>query len=105
MSAATDGFSAMMSFLPMRKGADDKCKPPPGSTGPAHGLAGQPRVGCAEKVLGDQPAGRCLLVPQHHEHDQLQLLERQRVARSGERALDDQLARAGAEDAGMLERE
>src|SRR5437868_10534271 len=101
MSLATDGFSAMMSFLPM------PCERPPmisASSGRfnrrsgsgmcytrvrARGRsAGQARVRHAEEILGKQSTGARLLVPQHHQHDELQLIERKRVAGSGERALE-----------------
>ena len=59
----------------------------------------------AEKVLGDQAAGGRLLIPHHHQHDQLELFQRERVARGGERALDHQLARLWIEDARVLERQ
>src|SRR5580765_8988006 len=109
MSAATGGFSAMMSFLPMRrKAADDKCKRAPASTTGAswktRGLARQPRAGRAEEILGHQAARGRLLIPHYHQHDQLELLKRQGLARRCERALDHQLARLRSEDARVLER-
>src|SRR6185436_8436197 len=83
MSAATDGFSAMMSFLPMRrKAADDKCKRAPASTTGAswrtRGLARQPGARRAEEILRHQAARGRLLIPHHHQHDQLELLARLR---------------------------
>src|SRR6267142_2732847 len=109
MSAATDGFSAMMSFLPIsRKAADDKCKRAPASTTGAswrktRGLARQPRAGCAEEILRHQAARGRLLIPHHHQHDELELLQRQGLARRRERALDHQLAGLRSEDARVLE--
>src|ERR1041385_246678 len=108
MSAATDGFSAMMSFLPMRrKAADDKCKrapaQPPAGRG-ASALARDPRARRAEEILRHEAARRRLLIPHHHQHDELQLLQRQRLARCRERALDHQLARLRIEDSWVLER-
>src|SRR5690349_20409697 len=106
MSFATDGFSAMMSFLLMRrKAADDKCNAAGlqllaalhrslrASRAPPRGaLVGQPAVLRREKILGHRLAARCLAVPEHHQHDQLELLDRENRARGGKRALDHQLA-------------
>src|SRR6185436_16764062 len=110
MSAATDGFSAMMSFLPMRrKAADDKCKPALASTTGAEWrkseLARHPHPRRAEEVLRHEAARGRLLVPHHHQHDELELLQRQGLARRRERALEHELARLRSEDAGVLERQ
>src|SRR5262245_52534794 len=109
MSAATDGFSAMMSFLPMpRKAADDKCKQAPASTTGAprqKGLARHARARRAEKILRHEAARGRVLVPHHHQHDELELLERERLAGGGERALDHQLARLRSQDSRVLERQ
>src|SRR5574341_1819132 len=101
MSPATDGFSAMMSFLPMRRERPQRI---PAKTSGEKPLAGHARARRGEKILGDEPAGRHLLIPQHHEHHKLELLEAERVAGSRERALDHELAGFGVENAGLLQR-
>src|SRR5262245_26871237 len=102
MSPATDGFSAMMSFLLMRRERPQRIL---AKTSGGKLLARRARVWSGEQILGQQPAGGCLLVPQHHQRDELQLLEAQRLARGGERALDHEFARLRIEDAGVLERD
>src|SRR5687768_10034260 len=114
MSPATDGFSAMMSFLSMPGERAEMISAKPAQLQPGGAFARvrarartrksvrQAAVRGAEQILGEQPAGRRLLVPQHHQHDQLELVERQRAARSGERALGHQLARLRVEDARLL---
>src|SRR5207249_11763213 len=64
---------------------------------------GQPSVGRAEQILSEQLAGGGLLIPQHHQHDELELIERQRGAASGERALEHELARLRRKHARLLE--
>src|SRR5437870_2272939 len=110
MSAATDGFSAMMSFLFMRRERPQRilAKPqavqPPRAPSPARAsacetecpyaaLAWQTRVRRTEEVFGDQAAGGRLLVPEHHEYDQLDLVKGQRVSRGGKRTLDHHFSR------------
>src|SRR5438067_739955 len=67
--------------------------------------ARQARLGGAEEVLGEQAARCRLLVPEHHQDNQLQLLEGKRVTRGGERALQDQLAVLRAQNSRLLQRE
>src|SRR6266850_1886377 len=116
MSAATDGFSAMMSFLAMPRerpqmiiAKDGPLQPPPSYARACARTRGylvrQAAVRRAEQVLGQELAGGRLLVPEDHEHDQLQLVERERVARGGERALEHQLARLRGQNARVLERD
>src|SRR5262245_22279765 len=118
MSLATDGFSAMMSFLAMRRerpqmiSANAPALQPPGLSRARTrvrareiSLVRQPVLRAAEDFLGDELAGRRLLIPQHHQHDQLQLLDGQRSARCGEGTLQDELAVLRREDARLLERE
>src|SRR5690242_19141536 len=121
MSPATDGFSAMTSFLAMggakgRRGYPQsarcynlrrkfvRSRARPRAWKAASGASGrQARGRGREEILGDQLAGRRLLVPEHHQNDELELLERQLVTVRGERSLDHVLAHLGAEDARMLE--
>src|SRR3712207_2308935 len=113
MSLATDGFSAMMSFLPMRrKAAEDTRKGCGASTRVVSGsrlrrararpLTRQPAVRRAEKVLGNELAGGRLLIPQHHQHDKLELVQAERVAGRGQRALDHELAVLRVQDTGVF---
>src|SRR5581483_10202303 len=71
----------------------------------ARALARLARMRRAEQVLGEQLACRRLLVPQHHQDDKLQLLERERVARRGESALEHHFPVLRAQDARLLEGE
>src|SRR5678815_4524698 len=119
MSAATDGFSAMMSFLAMRRerpqmlSAKADAVQPLNAAGRSHvrawrvefSLVGEAALRPAEELFGYQLAGRCLLIPEHHQHDQLELLDGERSARSGERALDDQFAVLRRQDSRLLERD
>src|SRR5687768_12910134 len=119
MSPATDGFSAMMSFLAMQRerpqmiSANRKRVQPAARESPLacacvrarEALVRESGVRGGEQILGEEPARRCLLVPQHHQHDELQLLERQGLARGGERSLENELAGLRREDAGVLERQ
>src|SRR5213075_1243643 len=122
MSAATDGFSAMMSFLamggerPQMISAKQRAVQPPAAlthtrvlATRAHARAGtlvrQPRLRGAEKVLGEKLACRRLLIPQHHEDDELQLIERERRARCGEGSLEHELARLRGEYPRLLQRD
>ena len=59
----------------------------------------------AKQIFGEKMAGRRLLVPEHHQHDELQLIERERRPGSGERALENELARFGRQDARLLQRD
>src|SRR5712692_4552710 len=116
MSAATEGFSAMMSFFAMGRerpqmiSANAARLQPRGATrarGRAHAreeLARQARVRRPEDVFGHELAGRRLLVPENHQHDQFELLQSEIFPRSGERALDYQLAGLRGQDARMLQR-
>src|SRR5207245_11231764 len=120
MSAATDGFSAMMSFLPMPRerpqmiiAKDYAVQPPPRAVllrarvraRTRSDLVRQAAMRRAEQILGQELARRRLLIPEHHEDDQLHLVERKRVTRGGERALEHQLARFRGQDARLLERD
>src|SRR5216117_2855419 len=119
MSAATDGFSAMMSFLPMPRErpqmiiAKDYAVQPPRRAAFAirarartrSSLVRQAAVRRAEQILGQELARRRLLIPEHHEDDQLHLVERECVTGGGERALEHQLARFRGQDARLLERD
>src|SRR2546421_8800756 len=107
MSAATDGFSAMMSFLamggerPQMISAKPRAVQPPAALTHTRArevtLVRQPRLRSAEKVLGEKLARRRLLIPQHHEDDELQLIEGERRARCGEGSLEHELARLRGE--------
>ena len=68
-------------------------------------LARHPRPRRAEQILRHQAARGRLLIPHHHQHDELQLLDRQRRPGSGERALQYDLPRLRREDARLLERD
>src|SRR5437016_12726651 len=125
MSAATDGFSAMTRFCPIRErpemiSANGQAVQPGFARlreENAHAraracarksvrvLVRKPRARRAEEVFGDEAAGGHLLVPQHHQHDELQLIQRQALAGSGERALDHELASLRVENPGLLQRQ
>src|SRR5260221_13258472 len=121
MSAATDGFSAMMSFLARRRespqmiSAKAEALQPPNATlglraracareARAVSLVGQAVLRPAEQLFCDQLAGRRLLIPQHHQHDQLELLDRDGRARSGEGARDPEVAVLSPQDPPLLVR-
>src|SRR5882762_2987555 len=122
MSAATDGFSAMTSFLPIRRERPEMISANGQAVQPrfaelreenarartracARKLVGKPRVRRAEEVFGDEAAGGHLLVPQHYQHDELQLIQRQAVTGGGERALDHELASLRVENPRLLQRQ
>src|ERR1700694_208798 len=123
MSAATDGFSAMTSFFPMRRerpqmisanaeavqprcaGENPRTRERAHARARVRALVGEPHVRRAEEIFGDEAAGGHLLVPEHHQHYELELIEREAVSGGGERALDHQLARLRIENARLLERE